>query len=355
MSGIPDHYATLGVPRDADDGAIKHAYKLLAARYHPDRDRSAESAGRFRAVLEAYTVVGDPARRAAYDAGLGDGTVPYERGSAVAEAVGGILDRLFGVRDRTARPGRNRRYRLPVSFADAMRGTPQTLAVPVDHPCDACGGRGFPMETVPELCARCHGGGTIAGRPFLRAVHAACPDCDGRGYVFATPCPDCAGRGVVARTQHFEVPLAPGTADGARLRVRGAGEPGRFGGADGDLMVEVSVTPHRHLRRAGQDIVLTRPLPVTVALVGGRVSVPTIDGQRDIKVPPGSGDGTVLRMAGYGVPGEDGARGDQLVTLALELPDALDDAARAELERALAAAALTFPASRRFEEQIDES
>lgn len=354
-SGTPDYYATLGLPRDADDAAVKHAYKLLAARHHPDRDKSAQSAGRFRAILEAYAVIGDPGRRAAYDAGLGDGTVPYERGSAVAEAVGGVIDRLFGVRDRATRAGRNRRYRLAVSFADAMRGTPQALAVPVDEPCDTCGGRGFPMETVPELCARCRGGGTVAGRPFLRAVHAACPDCRGRGYVFAEACPDCAGRGVVARTERLELPLPPGTADGARLRVRGGGERGRLGGPDGDLLVEVSVTPHLHLRRAGPDILLSRPLPVTVALVGGRVTVPTIDGPREIHVPPGSGDGTLLRMAGYGVYGADGARGDQLVTLALELPAPPDDDARAALAQALAAVPLTFPASRRFEEQTDES
>jgi len=354
LDEIPDYYAVLCVPRDADAVTVRRAYRDLAARHHPDRHPGDDGAtARFKALVEAYSVVGDAERRRAYDAGLAAG-IPTEARGGVTELVGGIVDRLFGVKERRPRDGRNRRYRLTVSFRDAMLGTPQSLRLPAERTCDTCYGRGFPLGSLPTVCGRCAGSGAVQGRPFLRSVIDPCGSCDGRGYIMSAVCEGCGGEGLVTVDEEVTVQLPAGTSDGDRLRVRGAGEPGRHGGADGDLLVDVTVEPHRVLERDGDDIVVTRPVPVTRAILGGVLDVPTLDGPRSIRLPAGSEDGTVLRMAGFGVPRPDGERGDQRVTLRLELPQALSPEARAAFTTAAAALdPSAYPGSRRFEELDD--
>jgi len=354
--GRPDYYAALGVARDADAPALKAAYRRLAARLHPDRNAGqAEVAARFKGVVEAWAVLGDDARRAAYDAALQSGdALAVERASGLAEVVGGLVDGLFGVKEGRPEGGRNRVYRLTVSFADAVLALPQVLRLPTSRPCAACEGRGFPLGGVPELCGRCLGQGSIQGRPFLRSARLACPDCEGRGYALVERCEACAGAGMTAVEERVEIRLPPGCVGGERLRVRGRGEPGRWGGADGDLWVELSVAEHPVLRRDGDDLLLRRPVSVFTAMTGGSVTVPTVDGERAVRLPACSADGTVLRLAGYGARRVDGERGDLRVELAVELPVALGDEARAALARVAAGVApAAFPRTRSFEEQDD--
>lgn len=351
-SARPDYYAVLGVARDADADEVRAAYKALAARHHPDRNPAEGGASdRFKVVVEAYAILRDPARRRAYDEGLPpDDAVPVERAGGVAEAIGGLLDGVFGVKLGKPVDGRNRVYRLAVPFADAMLGTSQTLLLPVERSCTACYGRGFPPETVPDVCERCLGTGTIQGRPFLRSELLPCPGCDARGYTVPAWCGTCEGRGVVQREESVRIPLPGGSETGDRLRVVGRGEPGRFGGEDGDLLVDIEVLRDPKLRRDGDDVVLDRPVSVFTALAGGPVPVPTIDGPRAIRLPPCTPDGTVLRMSGYGVRRDDGERGDQRVNVRVELPEALDEEARAAIAGVGERIGLApFPAVRGFE------
>ena len=329
-----DYYAALGVPRDADAAEIRATYRRLAARLHPDRNPGlSDATARFKGVVEAYAILGDPERRAAYDAALPSGAPSPEAASGLAEFVGGLVDGLFGVQDRRPRPGRNRVYRLDVPFADAVLAHPQRLRVPTERTCEACEGRGFPLGAIPEVCPRCLGGGAIQGRPFLRSAQLPCPSCAGRGYRLPERCPACDGRGAVEREELLELPLPAGCCGGERLRVRGRGEPGRFGGADGDLLVEVEVAPHPRLRRDGDDVVTELPVTLFEALTGAVLTVPTVEGPREVRLPACSSEGTVLRLAGYGALRADGSRGHQRATIAVEWPDTLSDDARRALAR----------------------
>lgn len=350
-AGRPDYYAVLGVARDAPGDAVRVAYRRLAARAHPDRHQGgADATARFKVIVEAYSVLGDAERRAAYDAGLPLGDPPVERAGGLAEVVGGLVDQLFGVKEGRPEAGRNRVYRLRVAFCDAMTGATQTLVLPVARPCVACDGRGFPPETIPEVCPRCLGTRAVQGRPFLRSTVVTCSTCDGRGYTLPERCSPCAGRGHVASEERLEIPLPPGSASGETLRLRGRGERGRFGGADGDLLVALEVEPHPVLARDGDDVVMTRPVSVFTAILGGEVAVPTVDGERLIRVPPSSPDGASLKMVGFGVARPGGGRGDQRVRLRVELPAALDEAERAAVEAAAERVVVArFPETLAFE------
>lgn len=348
----PDYYAVLGVPRDADAPVIRGAYRALAARYHPDKNPGDTHANaRFKALVEAYGVLGDPARRATYDAGALAPSTIVERSGNIAEAIGGVFDRLVGVRDDRPQPGRNRVYKVTVPFVDAMNGTLHTLALPDDAPCGRCDGRGFEPGAIPEICERCAGDGQLQSRPFLRASLAPCPDCGARGYVTDRPCRACDGAGSISTTRRLEIRIPPGVSHGQTLRVRGAGEPGRYGGADGDCLVHVSIMPHRHLRREGRHLIVDRPVSVFTAIAGGVIRVPTLRGARTLKVPAGVSDGATLRLAGHGLPDPHGAEpGDLLVRVALELPRDLDDEARAAVaDLAARLPADACPADRAFD------
>jgi molecular chaperone DnaJ len=346
-----DYYAVLGVPRDADEGTIKQAFRSLAGAHHPDRQPDDDGAtARFQAVLEAYRVLSDPAARRRYDAEAVTGPVVVEPGTPLQELLGGVVDQVLGVRRPRPSEGRDHEYRLELSFSDMARGGSQTLSVPGRAPCLCCDGRGFPLEVPPVSCARCGGSGEVQRRVGLRLVAGSCELCGGRGHELSVACEECGGAGRVATRRRVEIDITPGVAPGTRLRVRGAGEPGQAGAAAGDLLVRVAVRPHCALQREGRDVVVERPVPVFVALTGGWVGVPTVEGARRLKLPAGVRDGAVLRMPGLGIGPAGGDRGDQLVTVRVELPRALDEAQAQRLRTIAEELGLeAFPESEAFE------
>ncbi|MFT7580597.1 MAG: molecular chaperone DnaJ [Myxococcota bacterium] len=338
-SALPDYYAVLGVDRDAGADAIRVAYRALARRFHPDRNLDdPASTGHFKTLTEAYSVLGDTTRRGAYDAGAIPEALTFEPGGSIAEAVGSLVDKLFGVRDERPRDGRNRRYRLTVGFVDAMNGTSQTIELPSDRACGVCDGRGFPPGTIPAICERCGGAGELVTRPFLRAARGACEPCEGRGFVTDATCGGCNGTGSDGATRTLTIAVPAGSDDGQTLRIRGAGERGRHGGRDGDCLVAVTVTPDARLTRDGDDVVCAVPVTVFEAILGAEIPVPTLKGSRGIRLPPGTLDQTVLRMAGFGVL----PTHDQRVTVHVVMPNSLAPTEHAQLT-ALATSAGLVP------------
>ncbi|MGM0574838.1 MAG: DnaJ C-terminal domain-containing protein [Myxococcota bacterium] len=351
MAERPDYYAVLGVPRDAETLRIKQAYRRLAARYHPDRHGGARDAtGRFQALVEAYSVLGDAERRRAYDEGQAIDAVRIEPGTPLEELFGRMVDQLFGVRSRRAVDGRDVRYRLDVDLAEVAHGCARTLRLPREVPCGACDGRGFPLESLPEICERCGGRGEIQRRRVLRSTLENCPDCEGRGFHLVTACVRCEGSGTRVHREPLTIDVPAGVEDGRRLVVRGGGQPGRNGGRDGDCLVTVRVRPHPALERRGSDVLLERPVSVFEATAGGWLDVPTVDGEQRLKLPVGIEDGAVLRMQGRGLADSRGERGDQLVTIRVEMPQDLDEDIREALRRlGMKAGRGPFPKTRRFE------
>jgi molecular chaperone DnaJ len=311
---------------------------------------------RFQRVVEAFGVLGEPERRAAYDAGQAIEAPRVEEGTPLAELFGRVVDQLFGVRARVVERGPDVVYRLSVGFAEAALGARRELSLPTPEPCETCEGRGFPLEHLPEICGRCDGRGEIQTRRGLRSAVEACGDCAGRGHVAVVRCAACggAGRREVRRTVRIDVPA--GVADGAELLIRGAGGAGRFGGEVGDCIVRVSVAPHPWLVRQGLDVVMERPVRVFEALAGGWLTVPTLEGTRRLLLPAHTTDGAALRLAGLGVAGPGGARGDQIVKVRVEWPAELSEQARAALVAlAEASGPGTFPRVARFEAAMREA
>jgi molecular chaperone DnaJ len=350
-----DYYAVLGVERGASLPAIKAAYRRLASAHHPDRHPSDENATqRFQALVAAYSVLGDPTRRASYDAGRHVVAMRVEPGAPWAELFGRVLDQLFGVVDRVAAPGSDTRYRLSLGYAEAALGCSRTLSLPAQDRCGGCDGRGFDLTELPSFCERCASLGTLERRPGLRGERVPCPDCDGRGYSVDHPCPDCEGSGMIGGRHEMKIQVPARAKDGQRLLVRAAGAAGRHGGTAGDCFVELQVAAHPHLTARGDDLWIDRPIPLPRALAGGWIQVPSLGGSARIRVPAGSVDGDVLRMEGYGLPRPGGDRGDQLVTLAVEMPESLSEGEAHRLSLLLDEAMERFPRSALFEAAIAE-
>lgn len=329
MSGdaIRQYYGVLGVASDAEVEDIRRAYRQLAGQWHPDAnpgDGSAEA--RFKVIGEAWSVLGDPAARAAFDALL----------AAIAEAAvpePGWVDRVFGVRPRDAEPGRNRRYRVSVPVADVIRGTERVVELPRSETCRRCGGARWAASGPPIVCGGCGGRAEVVSRPVVRAAWQVCRRCEGRGWVPAVACEGCRGHGAVRGVERLVVPIPAGTRATETLRVKGKGEPGE---PPGDLLVEVAIEPDARFSVHGLDVWHTRVVPFWKALVGGPIEVATAWGPATVQVPPGSRAGDELRLPRWGVA----RRGEQRVTLEVEWPSELDAAARG----ALAALGATLPA-----------
>ena len=341
MSGHRDYYEVLGVPRDADSQTIKEAFRDLALRFHPDRNHEPGAEERFKEAAEAYAVLGDPEKRAAFDRGGFPGVagVPPEdlfSGIDFDELFGGLgfdfgvggglFDRLFGAGRRGVRGG-NLEVDLEIPLERVAEGGEERIEVRRPRLCPSCGGSGARAGTQPKPCGDCAGTGrrtetSARGSVRLQQV-STCPTCLGRGQRVEDPCPDCAGRGEITRDEALRVRIPAGIQDGMALRIPGKGLPTPGAGeASGDLYVIVRAAPDPRFLRRGADLWREESLSVPEAVLGTTLEVPTLDGQARVRVPPGSQSDTVLRLRGKGLPRFGGkGSGDLKVTLRLQVPE----------------------------------
>jgi molecular chaperone DnaJ len=329
-----DHYATLGVSRNASTEEIKRAYRRLAREHHPDANRDDPAAAdRFKSVTRAYEVLSDPEKRHRYDM-FGDERV----GAAGFSDFGGVSD-LFsaffgGMGSRRTRTGPARGSDVladvEVTLEEAALGTEREVEVATLGECPDCGGSGAAPGTFPSRCSECGGTGEV--REMRRTIFgnvvtaSTCPRCGGVGEEITEPCRRCRGKGRVKISETLSVRIPAGIDDGAHLRVSGRGEAGVRGGRSGDLYVSVRVKEHEVFRRAGDDLGCEVPVPMTVAALGGTVDVPTLDGAEPIEISPGTQSGEIVRLKGKGMPRLDGGgRGEIVGLLRVETPTKLSD------------------------------
>lgn len=345
-----DYYEVLGLGRDADAKAIRDAFRRLALKYHPDRNKEAGAEERFKEIAEAYAVLSDPGKRADYDArgfgGLGDlgpedlfGGIDFENlfGGLGFDLGGGLFERFFsGGNRRRQGPVRGDNLELPlqIPLERVLTGGEETLRFERQLSCPACHGSGARAGTQPHTCTACQGSGrevrkSHEGNVLFQQV-MPCAACSGRGSVIEHPCEECHGDGRVLRADKITLRIPRGIEDGMALRVPGHGQPApAAGGEPGDLYVLVHSRPDPRFERAGSDLWRAQELPLLDAVLGTELQVPTLDGQASVKVMPGTQPDTVLRLRGKGLPhfGHDG-RGDLLLRLRVQVPDHLSDAER---------------------------
>jgi molecular chaperone DnaJ len=370
-----DYYAALGVPKDADAAAIKKAYRKLATELHPDKNpNNSEAEARFKDVSEAYDVLSDPKRRGEYDEarrlfggggrpggfpggfpGAGGGQ-PFDLGDLFGGAagqgtaggrggLGDLLGGLFGggggagagtARGRSQAAsgparGQDVETEATLSFDEAVLGVTVPLRMQSPGTCPTCAGSGAKPGTSPHTCPVCQGAGVTSRSQGAFAFSEPCRNCRGTGSVVDDPCPTCSGSGVTTQTRTITVRIPAGVKDGQRIRLAGKGAPGRRGGPAGDLFVVVHVSEHSLFGRKGEDLTLTVPITFAEAALGTTVTVPTLDGNVSLKVPPGTASGRTLRVRGRGVKGK-GRAGDLLVTLDVAVPVRLTAAQRKVIE-----------------------
>jgi molecular chaperone DnaJ len=333
-----DYYEILGVPRNASSDDLKSAFRRLARQYHPDVNKSPNAEEQFKEINEAYAVLSDDRKRAAYD----------RFGHAGVQGAGGapdfnvdftnfadIFGDLFGFgrtatrRTRNApRRGGDLQYRLDLTFEEAVFGVEKEIEITRDEVCNTCNGSGAEPGTSPIRCATCNGTGEVrqVRQTILGSMVqvATCPTCQGAGETIATPCRTCQGRGLERRTRQKIVSVPAGVDTGTQIRLSGEGQPGINGGPNGNLYVVVQVKPHKFFRRRDNDILMDLNINVAQAALGAEVEVPTVDGPTSLKIPAGIQPGKVLRLRGKGVPHLRGSgRGEQLVMLNVEIPSHL--------------------------------
>jgi molecular chaperone DnaJ len=344
-----DYYEVLGVPRNADQQAIKDAFRQLALQYHPDRNKEPGAEERFKEIAAAYAVLSDPKKRAEYDAGGVAGVsgfspedlfsgVDFEDifGGFGAEFGGGLFDRLFRRHRRPAGPPRGTDLEVEIEVPLARVVTGGEEAVQLRHPmvCSACQGSGAKAGTAPRRCEACQGSGQHvtsrrdSGITFQQIT--TCPTCHGRGHIIDTPCPECHGGGEVARHETLAVTIPVGVEEGMALRIPGRGMPSReTGGTPGDLFVVVRSAPDQRFERRGADLWRDETVPAVEAILGTELEVPTLESPTTVTVPPGTQPDTVLRLRGKGLPAFGGGRrGDLYVCLHVHIPDRLSAAER---------------------------
>jgi molecular chaperone DnaJ len=333
-----DYYEILGVGRGASDAELKSAFRKLAMQCHPDRnpgDKNSEH--RFKEINEAYDVLKDADKRAAYDR---FGHAAFEHGGAGAAGAGfgtefastfaDIFDDLFGMGGRRGRAsGRERgadlRYNMEISLEEAYRGKTAHIRIPASVTCEACSGAGAKAGSKPKTCRTCGGFGKIRHAQGFFTLERTCVSCQGRGQVIDDPCPACAGSGRVTRERTLSVNVPPGVEDGTRIRLAGEGEAGARGGPPGDLYIFLSIAAHPFFQRDGADLHYRVPISMVTATLGGGFDAPTIDGGRTrVKVPEGTQSGRRFRLTGKGMPVlRSRETGDMYVQVVVETPQNL--------------------------------
>lgn len=332
-----DYYEILGVSRDASPDAIKKSYRRLAMEVHPDRNPAPDAEERFKALSEAYSVLGDPEKRARYDRfgaeGVRGGTGEIDM-SMFEEVFGGfgfedILSQMFGggrsTRESGSRPARGSdlRYELEISFKDAVFGKKVKLKLPRTESCPGCRGHGA-QEGGFETCRACGGAGRVAFRHGFMQVARTCPECRGAGRRITKPCRECGGQGRISAERTVSVQVPAGIDSGVRLRVAGEGDGGVRGGPPGDLFVDIVTKPHPVFERDGADIHAELPVTLSMLVLGGECTVETVHGPENVQVEAGTAPGTVVRLRGKGAPrlGKRG-QGDHLLHVIPRVPKKL--------------------------------
>lgn len=347
-----DYYETLGVVRTADDKVIKTAYRKLAMQYHPDRNpNDAEAERKFLELGEAYDVLKDPQKRAAYDrfghaafengggaggfggfggGGFGAGGFADIFEDIFGDVMGGGRNRRSGGRER----GADLRYNMEVTLEEAYAGKTAQISVPGSISCEECTGTGAKKGTQPVTCTTCGGAGRVRVAQGFFSVERTCHTCNGRGQMIKDPCPKCDGAGRISQERNLSVNIPAGIEDGTRIRLTGEGEAGTRGGPSGDLYIFLSIKPHEFFQRDGSDLYCKVPISMATAALGGQFEVATLDGtQTRVKVPEGTQNGKQFRLKGKGMPVlRQQTTGDLYIQIAIETPQNLSKRQRELLE-----------------------
>lgn len=336
MSAKRCYYETLEVERTVNDAGLKSAFRKLAMKWHPDRnpgDKASEA--RFKEINEAYEVLKDGDKRAAYDRfghaafeqGAGGGGPGF--GAGFASSFSDIFEDLFGMAGQRSRGGRERgadlRYNMEITLEEAFTGKTAQIEIPVSVTCEGCSGTGAKAGTKPRVCATCGGAGRVRHAQGFFTLERTCPGCHGRGQTIEDPCPSCAGQGRVTRERTLSVNIPPGVEDGTRIRLANEGEAGIRGGPAGDLYIFLSLATHELFQRDGADLHCRVPISMVTAALGGEFEVPTIEqGKAKVKVPSGTQSGRRFRIAGKGMPVlRSRQTGDMYVQVVVETPQNL--------------------------------
>ncbi len=339
-----DYYEVLGVERNATDEEIRKAFRKLAFKYHPDHNHDDKTGERFKEVNEAYEVLSDPDKRAAYDRfGHGGAEGLFGRGFEGFDfgGFGDIFDAFFGGAATAARQapqrGADLSYGMTIAFEEAALGCEKKVTISRTEHCSSCQGVGSKPGTEPSRCPNCNGSGQV------RRVHqsifgrfaqtATCPQCHGEGRIITEPCPQCRGSGKEKHKRDIEVNIPAGVNHSSRICLRGEGEAGRRGGPAGDLYITLAVKEHEFFSRHNDDLIYELPINLVQAALGTEVEVPTLNGKTRLKIPAGSQTGQVFKLKGQGIPHlQRSGCGDQLVMLFVATPDSLSKKQRQLLE-----------------------
>ena len=326
-----DYYDILGVPRGAGVEDIRSAFRNLAKKYHPDVNKQPGAEDKFKEINEAYAVLSDEEKRATYDrfghAGLSGMGAPDFSGFGMEDIFESIFGN-FGTRGgarRSPRRGADLRFDMTIAFEEMVSGAEKEIQVTRHEVCGACKGSGAEPGTSPMRCPTCKGAGEVrqVRQTFLGSMVnvATCSTCQGRGETISTPCHTCHGRTQVRQARRLAVSIPPGVDTGTQIRLTSEGEPGLNGGPNGNLYVVLNVAPHKYFRRQGDDVVLEVAINMAQGALGADISVPTVNGQEKIKIPPGTQSGTPIHLRGKGVPHlQRSGRGDMLVFVTVATP-----------------------------------
>ena len=335
-----DYYEVLGVPKNASDEEIKKAYRKQAMKHHPDRnqgDAAKVAEEKFKESKEAYEMLADPQKRAAYDQHGHAGVDPNMRGggeghAGFAEAFGDIFGDMFGQQrgrsggGRQVFRGNDLSYAMEVTLEEAARGKEAQIRIPSWDTCDLCHGSGAKPGTQVKTCGTCHGQGTVQLRQGFFSVQQTCPTCRGTGKVIPEPCTPCSGQGKIKRQKTLEIKIPAGIDGGMRIRSANNGEPGTNGGPTGDLYIEIRLKKHDIFEREGDDVHCSVPVSFAAAAMGGEIEVPTLSGKAAIDIPEGTQTGKQFRLRGKGIKGVRASYpGDLYCHIVIETPVKLSE------------------------------
>jgi molecular chaperone DnaJ len=334
-----DYYEVLGVERTADDGELKTAYRKLAMQYHPDRNpNNPEAEERFKACSEAYQVLTDADKRAAYDryghagvsgAGGFSGGSPFQGQGDLGDIFGDLFGEMFNMggqrRASRAQRGRDLKYDMSLDFEEAVFGKEQEIKIRRAEICEDCTGMGSEKGKLPETCQQCGGRGQIRSQQGFFSVARTCPICSGTGSIIRTPCKTCQGEARITRDHKINVKVPAGVEDNTRIRYSGEGDAGKFGGPAGDFYVVLSVKPHKFFERDGDDLHCVIPVSFPQAALGTEIEIATLEGPETLKIPEGTQSGKEFKLRGKGVPHlNQHGKGDLIVEVRVQTPSKMN-------------------------------